>query len=193
MYLDDRGGVRPPREQADFRGTSLYSSLHAHQQRDLGRRDDLWSLFYVFVDMARGGLPWCVLRGIVRAGHPAGLAQLFGSGDVLLTSKVHGLPRTRHASATSTSLPLCPRTAGALHARIDPCAARSRLTTAHGRRSCLQGCRGRLTSSLCTSTSTVRAGVGVGLGVLGVALGAAVVSVCSVTEDARACVRVWLS
>ena len=62
MYLDDRGAVRPPRPTADFRGTSLYSSLHAHEQRDLGRRDDLWSLFYVFVDMARGGLPWRVVR-----------------------------------------------------------------------------------------------------------------------------------
>ena len=43
IYKDERdGSVRPAREQADFRGTSLYSSLNAHLLRDLGRRDDLW-------------------------------------------------------------------------------------------------------------------------------------------------------
>jgi len=41
------GNVRPPRPMADFRGTSLYSSLHAHQLKDLGRRDDLWALWCV--------------------------------------------------------------------------------------------------------------------------------------------------
>ena len=44
----------PARETAEFRGTSLYSSLHAHQAMDLGRRDDLWSVLYCVVDMARG-------------------------------------------------------------------------------------------------------------------------------------------
>ena len=49
----------PPHHQhADFRGTSLYSSLNAHLLRELGRRDDLWSVLYCCVDMIRGGLPW---------------------------------------------------------------------------------------------------------------------------------------
>jgi serine/threonine protein kinase len=51
-------GLRRARERCEFRGTSLYSSPHAHAGADLGRRDDLWSLFYVLVDMLRGGLPW---------------------------------------------------------------------------------------------------------------------------------------
>lgn len=58
LYRDETGGVRPARDSAEFRGTSLYSSLHAHQLKDLGRRDDLWSVMYCVVDMARGGLPW---------------------------------------------------------------------------------------------------------------------------------------
>ncbi|RYG51987.1 hypothetical protein EON66_10205, partial [archaeon] len=58
MYLDDKGGVRPARPVAEFRGTSLYSSLNSHDSMDLGRRDDLWSLFYVMADLLRGGLPW---------------------------------------------------------------------------------------------------------------------------------------
>ena len=77
-----RSAVRPPRDAADFRGTSLYSSLNAHLLRDLGRRDDLWSLFYVLVDMARGGLPWrhwkedrkkCEALKAHFAAHPAAL------------------------------------------------------------------------------------------------------------------------
>lgn len=58
MFADEEGRVRPARPLADFRGTSLYSSLHAHQLKDLGRRDDLWALWYIFLEMARGGLPW---------------------------------------------------------------------------------------------------------------------------------------
>lgn len=59
MYMADDGvTVRPARPSADFRGTSLYSSLHAHRFKDLGRRDDLWSLLYVIVDLLRGGVPW---------------------------------------------------------------------------------------------------------------------------------------
>ena len=32
-----------PRERAAFRGTKLYASLAAHDERDQGRVDDLWS------------------------------------------------------------------------------------------------------------------------------------------------------
>lgn len=54
----DSAKVRPARSSCEFRGTSLYSSYNAHVQQDLGRRDDIWSLFYMLVDMLRGGLPW---------------------------------------------------------------------------------------------------------------------------------------
>lgn len=57
---------RPARESAEFRGTSLYSSLHAHALQDQGRRDDLISWMYVLLDLARGGLPWRVCKDARR-------------------------------------------------------------------------------------------------------------------------------
>ena len=50
--------VRKERETADFRGTSMYASLRIHEGRDYSRRDDMWSLLYVFCDLVSGGLPW---------------------------------------------------------------------------------------------------------------------------------------
>lgn len=41
-----------------FRGTTTYASVAAHAQLTLGRRDDLWSLLFVFVDLLCGHLPW---------------------------------------------------------------------------------------------------------------------------------------
>jgi hypothetical protein len=52
------GAVLPPRPNADFRGTVMYASLRAHELSDLGRADDLWSLFFLIVDIALGVLPW---------------------------------------------------------------------------------------------------------------------------------------
>lgn len=48
----------PKRERAEFRGTSLYASLTSHRLQDMGRKDDLWSLFYIIVDFLRSELPW---------------------------------------------------------------------------------------------------------------------------------------
>lgn len=49
---------RKEREKADFRGTSMYASVRVHQLNDYCPRDDIWSLLYVFCDLASGGLPW---------------------------------------------------------------------------------------------------------------------------------------
>jgi len=57
-YVLPSGEVRPPRESAGFRGTARYASINSHQCNDLGRRDDLWSLFYVLIEFAKGQLPW---------------------------------------------------------------------------------------------------------------------------------------
>ena len=57
-FLTDDGEVLPARKNAQFRGTSLYASVHAHQHKDLGRRDDLWSLLYVLAEFLDGDLPW---------------------------------------------------------------------------------------------------------------------------------------
>lgn len=52
------GEVRPPRHPAGFRGTPRYASINSHKAKDLGRRDDLWSLFYIMVEFVLGTLPW---------------------------------------------------------------------------------------------------------------------------------------
>jgi len=58
LEMPSRGCISKERPKADFRGTSMYASLRVHQDRDYGRRDDLWSLMYVFCDFVAGGLPW---------------------------------------------------------------------------------------------------------------------------------------
>ena len=35
-----------------------YASLNAHKNREMGRQDDLWSLFYMLVEFVTGQLPW---------------------------------------------------------------------------------------------------------------------------------------
>eukprot|EP00658_Telonema_sp_P-2_P038257 TRINITY_DN27484_c0_g1_i5.p1 TRINITY_DN27484_c0_g1~~TRINITY_DN27484_c0_g1_i5.p1 ORF type:complete len:599 (+),score=132.47 TRINITY_DN27484_c0_g1_i5:175-1971(+) len=57
-YLDNAGNMKEAREFAHFRGTSRYASPNAHDCHDLGRVDDLWSLFYLLVEFVTGVLPW---------------------------------------------------------------------------------------------------------------------------------------
>lgn len=67
IILSDFGMVRvysqngehlPPRNKPGFRGSLLYSSIHAHQGNELSRRDDLISWFYVITHLITGTLPW---------------------------------------------------------------------------------------------------------------------------------------
>jgi tau tubulin kinase len=58
MYRETSGAVMPPKSQAQFRGTSMYASVHSHLHESLAPRDDLWSLLYVVLDQIRGSLPW---------------------------------------------------------------------------------------------------------------------------------------
>lgn len=57
-YVLPNGEVRPARDATGFRGTARYASINSHQSKDLGRRDDLWSLLYVLIEFAKGQLPW---------------------------------------------------------------------------------------------------------------------------------------
>lgn len=53
-YLDHSGVLIPARTDGAFRGSTSYASMHAHQQLDLSRRDDLWSWFYMVVELLDG-------------------------------------------------------------------------------------------------------------------------------------------
>ncbi|CAF4298047.1 unnamed protein product, partial [Rotaria magnacalcarata] len=57
-YTNAEGGVRAARPQAGFRGTVRYASINAHKNKEMGRHDDLWSLFYMLVEFITGQLPW---------------------------------------------------------------------------------------------------------------------------------------
>ncbi|RKP19628.1 kinase-like protein [Rozella allomycis CSF55] len=57
-HMDNNNQIREPRETAGFRGTARYASIASHQNKELGRKDDLWSLFYIILECLTGGLPW---------------------------------------------------------------------------------------------------------------------------------------
>lgn len=61
-YLLPNGEVRPARETTGFRGTARYASVNSHIGKELGRRDDLYSLLYVIVEWLKGNLPWRRIR-----------------------------------------------------------------------------------------------------------------------------------
>eukprot|EP00003_Mantamonas_plastica_P018508 TRINITY_DN3027_c0_g2_i5.p1 TRINITY_DN3027_c0_g2~~TRINITY_DN3027_c0_g2_i5.p1 ORF type:complete len:384 (-),score=55.80 TRINITY_DN3027_c0_g2_i5:22-1173(-) len=60
--IEPDGEHRPERQNVGFRGTARYASIHSHHGKDLGRRDDLLSLFYVIIEFLVGALPWRKLR-----------------------------------------------------------------------------------------------------------------------------------
>lgn len=68
QFTTVNGDVRPPRSEAGFRGTVRYASINAHLNKEMGRHDDLWSLFYVLVEFIVGQLPWRRLRDKEQVG-----------------------------------------------------------------------------------------------------------------------------
>lgn len=67
-YLDSNGEVRPPRQNAGFRGTARYASIYSHASKDLAPRDDLWSVFYLLIEFVVGSLPWSKIRDRDKVG-----------------------------------------------------------------------------------------------------------------------------
>ncbi|VDL79843.1 unnamed protein product, partial [Nippostrongylus brasiliensis] len=63
---DGKWVARRARGTAEFRGTLRYCSPNVHEKKEQGRRDDLWSLFYVFIEL-HCGLPWQALRDKQKA------------------------------------------------------------------------------------------------------------------------------
>ncbi|KAL2083627.1 hypothetical protein ACEWY4_021400 [Coilia grayii] len=68
QYTNTSGEVRPPRTVAGFRGTVRYASVNAHKNKEMGRHDDLWSLFYMLVEFTVGQLPWRKIKDKEQVG-----------------------------------------------------------------------------------------------------------------------------
>ncbi|XP_048843938.1 tau-tubulin kinase 1 isoform X5 [Brienomyrus brachyistius] len=68
QYTNTSGEVRPPRPIAGFRGTVRYASVNAHKNKEMGRHDDLWSLFYMLVEFVVGQLPWRKIKDKEQVG-----------------------------------------------------------------------------------------------------------------------------
>ncbi|CAF0862673.1 unnamed protein product [Rotaria sordida] len=68
-YTDYDQHVRPARIEAGFRGTIRYASINAHNNRELGRHDDLWSFFYMLIEFLIGCLPWSKIKDKESVGH----------------------------------------------------------------------------------------------------------------------------
>ena len=112
--------MRPARASADFRGTSLYSSLHSHEARDLGRRDDLWALWYVLLELLRGALPWkCVKEDRARC---EAAKRWYRARPAQLTA---GLPGERHLLALHAHLESLSFAAAPDYALIAACLQRA--------------------------------------------------------------------
>ncbi|KAA6400740.1 MAG: putative Tau-tubulin kinase 2 [Streblomastix strix] len=56
--LIKNGIVVKPTQKGNFRGTLRYASINAHLRNELGRQDDLISLFYLMIEYYMGRLPW---------------------------------------------------------------------------------------------------------------------------------------
>uniref|UniRef100_A0A8C8JH20 Protein kinase domain-containing protein n=1 Tax=Oncorhynchus tshawytscha TaxID=74940 RepID=A0A8C8JH20_ONCTS len=61
--------IKPPRPVAGFRGTVRYASVNAHKNKEMGRHDDLWSLFYMLVEFTVGQLPWRKVKDKEQVGN----------------------------------------------------------------------------------------------------------------------------
>ncbi|XP_033647407.1 titin homolog [Asterias rubens] len=68
QYTNSQGQVRTPRPVAGFRGTVRYASVNAHKNKEMGRHDDLWSLFYMLVEFVIGQLPWRKIKDKEQVG-----------------------------------------------------------------------------------------------------------------------------
>ncbi|KAK0167601.1 hypothetical protein PV327_004976 [Microctonus hyperodae] len=68
QFTTGTGEVRPARAAAGFRGTVRYASVNAHKNKEMGRHDDLWSLFYMLVEFVNGQLPWRKIKDKEQVG-----------------------------------------------------------------------------------------------------------------------------
>ncbi|CAD8076506.1 unnamed protein product [Paramecium sonneborni] len=64
IFLKKNGSILPFKDRQPFIGTSRYASIAAHKGNELGRKDDLESMFYVLLYFIYGKLPWQNIKHI---------------------------------------------------------------------------------------------------------------------------------
>ena len=52
--LEVNGEIKEPRPIVSFQGTMTYAAVNAHNKVELGRQDDLYSLFYIILEFIKG-------------------------------------------------------------------------------------------------------------------------------------------
>lgn len=67
-FVKDNGEIRTPRAAAGFRGTVRYAPINCHRSKELGRKDDLETWFYMLVELTMGKLPWSTCQDINEVG-----------------------------------------------------------------------------------------------------------------------------
>lgn len=75
--LVDKTGHMSARRDRQFIGTPKFSAVRSHAGEDLSRRDDLESLVYVLVYLAKGRLPWHGTKNMVHVKETTTPEELF--------------------------------------------------------------------------------------------------------------------
>ena len=67
-FVKDSGEIRTPRAAAGFRGTVRYAPINCHRSKELGRKDDLETWFYMQVELTMGKVPWSTCQDMNEVG-----------------------------------------------------------------------------------------------------------------------------
>ncbi len=67
-FVKDSGEIRTPRAAAGFRGTVRYAPINCHRFKELGRKDDLETWFYMLVELTMGKVPWSTCQDMNEVG-----------------------------------------------------------------------------------------------------------------------------
>ena len=67
-FIKEDGSIRTPRAAAGFRGTVRYAPINCHRSKELGRKDDLETWFYMQVELTTGRLPWSTVNDMNEVG-----------------------------------------------------------------------------------------------------------------------------
>jgi len=110
IFRNKDGTHKAKRIRPGFRGCSKYASIFSHRTDDLGRRDDLWSFWYMILDLLGMELPWtslCLKKTSVpddKAVHKErihSMKEMYYSHPALLLLPMLGIVASDRSSSSS--------------------------------------------------------------------------------------------